>query len=101
MNGFVEPVIKTYNCTKDEADTAVLVVPMASSLILGKFFSLPPHVSIDIISGPFCSIFYQRTGARISIIVGAVLTGGSFVVGPFCKSIYLLMLATFGIGEFL
>ncbi|EFO89790.1 hypothetical protein CRE_07228 [Caenorhabditis remanei] len=78
MNGFVEPVIKTYNCTKDEADTAVLVVPMASR--------------------PFCSIFYQRTGARISIIVGAVLTGGSFVVGPFCKSIYLLMLATFGIG---
>uniref|UniRef100_A0A1I7U0Z0 MFS domain-containing protein n=1 Tax=Caenorhabditis tropicalis TaxID=1561998 RepID=A0A1I7U0Z0_9PELO len=82
MNGFVEPVINTYNCTKDEADTAVLVVPMASSLILG----------------PFCSIFYQRTGARISIIVGAALTGGSFVVGPFCKSIYLLMLATFGIG---
>lgn len=36
MNGFVEPVIETYNCTKNEADTAVLVIPMASSLIFGK-----------------------------------------------------------------
>uniref|UniRef100_A0A8R1HXQ2 Major facilitator superfamily (MFS) profile domain-containing protein n=1 Tax=Caenorhabditis japonica TaxID=281687 RepID=A0A8R1HXQ2_CAEJA len=82
MNGFVEPVILTYNCTKNEADTAVLVIPMASSLIFG----------------PLCSMFYQWSGARVSIIVGASLAFTSFVVGPFCKSIYLLMVCTLGLG---
>ncbi|CAD6188766.1 unnamed protein product [Caenorhabditis auriculariae] len=82
MNGFVVPVMETYNCTKREADTAVLMIPMSSSLIFG----------------PLCSMFYAYAGAQISIGLGAIFCILGFVCGAFAPTIEILMVCTLAIG---
>ena len=60
MNIFVEPVIEEFNCTKTVADTAVIVIPMASSMISGNLF-LPRNFKHRAISRTFenCLFYFE------------------------------------------
>ncbi|CAI5456328.1 unnamed protein product [Caenorhabditis angaria] len=84
MNIFVEPVETTFNCTKAQADLAIISVPMSASLL----------------TGPLISWFYKKCGARKAILTGSAFSFLGMVLGPQCPSIYLLMICTgfFGFG---
>ncbi|KAK5974544.1 Monocarboxylate transporter 7 [Trichostrongylus colubriformis] len=74
MNVFVDAIIDEYNCTKTEADSAVIVAPTASSLM----------------SGPLAAMFYQLAGARVSILSGALMCFIGFCLGSVAPSMAIL-----------
>ncbi|CAB3399861.1 unnamed protein product [Caenorhabditis bovis] len=82
MNGFVTPIMESLNSTKSETDAALITIPISTSLV----------------SGPFSSAVYQRVGARISILIGAMLCFIGYIAGTFCRQIYTMMALAIPIG---